>query len=800
MSDDMIEQQKLKEKTMVEKGVVRFHNQMDAATRKSRHLDLVPFSTVLNKMTTDLVPHIKQLQREVRTRLEATLKGEGGTSKSQVNLHLAALDPIMVSYVTVRTILQEQGCTTHTLAARIAGVLQMQCQLELMSAQEGEAAKDEGRRNRIKDLKKTVKAINPATIKKWMVILDDLDKLEWAWEERVRIGMTLIHLVERGLSEYVTIQTVRRMANRRSSWRTEVVFTDRTNAHLKAQEELKANESPWLVPMIAPPRDFTPTEDGGYYHIKHDMVKDNVYGVRTDKAAVYPQAVCDAVNKIGNVAWRINRRLLEHAENAIQQGCEEILPVAPLRPLPEPIEEAVWATLSKAQRGKHKTDRRVVHDHNNKLESKRESMRRVIQIADEHVNYGSLYMPHTLDFRGRMYPLPQDLNIQGDDFTRSLLEFSAGKPVGPDGMGWVCHAVAAAYGEDKMTLIDQITWCEVNAEALRVVALDPLGVGYEFLCGADKPWAFLAACMALEDAYEGKPSHLPVHVDGTCNGLQHLSAMGLDSVGGTAVNLVDGPRQDIYQEVADKVIANVAVDTSGSARNWAGHISRKTVKRAVMTTPYGVTPEGIRTQLISDGHLEGIPGEPLPNASYMRDQLGVAIKSTIVKGKAIMFWMQNATKILCEENKAVTWTTPIGFICRQAYHKPDARRMSTLAGYTRVVVPNHTGELRLNKQVNSIAPNIVHSFDAAHLMMTVNSVSDLDVGCVHDSFATHSCDIPVLAKALRETFVKIYSDDQLEKLKHAFIQSAGREETWMTPPERGDLDIRDVLTSTYFFF
>jgi DNA-directed RNA polymerase len=85
-------------------------------------------------------------------------------------------------------------------------------------------------------------------------------------------------------------------------------------------------------------------------------------------------------------------------------------------------------------------------------------------------------------------------------------------------------------------------------------------------------------------------------------------------------------------------------------------------------------------------------------------------------------------------------------------------------------------------------------------MMTVNSVPDLDVGCVHDSFATHSCDIPVLAKALREAFVKIYSDDQLEKLKHAFIQSAGREETWMTPPERGDLDIRDVLTSTYFFF
>ena len=30
--------------------------------------------------------------------------------------------------------------------------------------------------------------------------------------------------------------------------------------------------------------------------------------------------------------------------------------------------------------------------------------------------------------------------------------------------------------------------------------------------------------------------------------------------------------------------------------------ARKVVKRGVMTTPYGVTPQGIRDQLITDGH------------------------------------------------------------------------------------------------------------------------------------------------------------------------------------------------------
>jgi len=49
-------------------------------------------------------------------------------------------------------------------------------------------------------------------------------------------------------------------------------------------------------------------------------------------------------------------------------------------------------------------------------------------------------------------------------------------------------------------------------------------------------------------------SHLPVTMDGSCNGYQHLSAMGLDPIVGRATNLMGfDDLEDIYQRVSDLV-------------------------------------------------------------------------------------------------------------------------------------------------------------------------------------------------------------------------------------------------------
>lgn len=58
---------------------------------------------------------------------------------------------------------------------------------------------------------------------------------------------------------------------------------------------------------------------------------------------------------------------------------------------------------------------------------------------------------------------------------------------------------------------------------------------------SDEPWQTLAACMELRHALKSsRPqdfvSHLAVHQDGSCNGLQHYAALGRDEEGGLEVH------------------------------------------------------------------------------------------------------------------------------------------------------------------------------------------------------------------------------------------------------------------------
>ncbi|NKW09115.1 hypothetical protein HGG76_02400 [Ochrobactrum tritici] len=90
-------------------------------------------------------------------------------------------------------------------------------------------------------------------------------------------------------------------------------------------------------------------------------------------------------------------------------------------------------------------------------------------------------------------------------------------------------------------------------------------------------------------------SALPVRVDGTCNGIQHLSAMVLDEEGGASVNLIPSEKpRDIYQEVADQLTEVLIADINNPiAEKWLelfeGAAPRSVTKRPVMILPYGGT-------------------------------------------------------------------------------------------------------------------------------------------------------------------------------------------------------------------
>ena len=216
-----------------------------------------------------------------------------------------------------------------------------------------------------------------------------------------------------------------------------------------------------------------------------------------------------------------------------------------------------------------------------------------------------MYFPHNIDFRGRAYPIPPHLNHIGDDLSRGLLKFAEKKPLGASGLRWLKIHLANLAGFDKGSFEERIQFVQDHMVDIYNSAEKPLE-GNMWWTKADDPWQCLATCMELRHALEsgnpeGYESSLPVHQDGTCNGLQHYAALGGDTMGARQVNLdiTDRP-SDVYTHVADMVELKIKQDIETGnkyAEMLQGKVSRKVVKQTVMTTVYGVTFVGAREQI-----------------------------------------------------------------------------------------------------------------------------------------------------------------------------------------------------------
>jgi DNA-directed RNA polymerase len=332
----------------------------------------------------------------------------------------------------------------------------------------------------------------------------------------------------------------------------------------------------------------------------------------------------------------------------------------------------------------------------------------------------------------------------------------------------------------------------------------------------------LAACHEWTMAHELENpedfvSHLPVAMDGTCNGIQHLSAMGRDPIGAKATNLSTSPkREDIYEQVkavVSRAINDDAVNGVPEALAWVGRVTRSVVKRAVMTTPYGVTERGIRDQLIADGHVKGadlsVGVTKGAAADYLRDKIVEGLSETVVAAKDIMAWIQKVASELADAGRPMEWTTPCGNVVRQSYYNLAMTNVVTLVGKTRLWSEDENLGLNVRKCTLASAPNLIHSFDAAHVALTCVAFADemgkhgepASVAMIHDSYATHAADTAVLARVLREQFVEMYSVNWLENLEQEFrAKNPGVSITpWRDVITMGEFDVAQVQESVFFF-
>jgi hypothetical protein len=193
--------------------------------------------------------------------------------------------------------------------------------------------------------------------------------------------------------------------------------------------------------------------------------------------------------------------------------------------------------------------------------------RRTVKADLRHARWcgdGTIYLDYNCDKRGRLNAI-QHLNYAREDHVRALFEFARGKSLAADGVGgteamtWLEIHAANCCGEDKKLWRDRISWAKQNTDLIERVAADPQNNYDLWRKGkADKPFAFVAACIELSRARKnptGFETHLPIGFDGTANGLQHLALLARDEDAARLVNLIDSDiPQDIYLAVTRRVM------------------------------------------------------------------------------------------------------------------------------------------------------------------------------------------------------------------------------------------------------
>lgn len=518
-------------------------------------------------------------------------------------------------------------------------------------------------------------------------------------------------------------------------------------------------------------KEFTPTYDTLYkqlcvnshyvcrplYHEPSDWV-DNFTGIgeraglqliKGSKRTRIPKGVLKAVNKLQRVQFMIPDCIIEAAHDLLDNQHE----------LPSTVEE--------------------------------------LMLYGEVVKYANtdFYFPMTLDSRGRMYYRGGLLSPQGTDFCKAAFQFATPKKLGDTGLDAICVHLANTLGHDKVSIDNRIAavYAYLDSGAFDNIS-DHVDVTREFP-NADTYQALVAILelkRIMADIESGMMvknilSTLVCHQDGTCNGLQHMSAITMNRPTAEAVNCTksewcDVPK-DIYGIVAEAALG--FAQTQG-AYDLMCKYARDMAKNPVMITGYGAGEDTIKSN-ISEYLSEH--GQAVTCAEEIGDCYISAIKSCAGAVKAFTAAMKARIEQAVKAGATgFKWTTPDGFECDISYKDYEPARIR--AGKFNALLRGVECEMDEVKTIGAMAPNFIHSLDSTHCRLVVNECA-WDLVTVHDSIGSHPCNYFATNKVIREQFVMVHMQDTLGE----FCESISARK----PKFRGDYDVTEALESTYIF-
>ena len=633
----------------------------------------------------------------------------------------------------------------------------------------------------------------------------EIEWYDWSPSEKVQIGTRILRSILNTFGDVIFMYMHYEKGKTIYKLDTTVQF-DEWAAEFEKERGLL---NPTYLPLKVPARAWTSLIDGGYHTpaLRMKFIKTKGKDHQAFVNDHMPEAHMRAVNKMQRTAWQINDDVLKVQEEIYQRGLSIGMPssirIVPPE-FPDHLKDIEKDNLTAKQKEEVRDWKILAKRCYGREQQRKGQILAFMQghkLAKELRDWDKLYFAYTCDFRGRIYCATAGLSPQGADPAKGLLRFAKPVVLGASGVKWLAIQGANTFGEDKLPYDGRVAWINSNMDNIRRVVEDPIS-NREFWGSADKPYQFLAFCFEWAKCDYGRNIHaksqLPVGLDGSCNGLQHFSAMLRDEVGAEATNLLpcDKP-EDIYQQVADVTISKLKLLDDPLAKKWLQvGITRKCAKRPVMTLPYGATQQSARTYIMEytmDNWAKFNLDESMQweCAKFLTPILWESISEVVIAARAGMDWLQkNVGKDYAK------WLTPIGFPVYQFYKTVPQTRVVTMLDGTiqlRLRDMDNTGEATKSRQRNGIAPNFVHSIDSTHMVMTING-TDLDsYAMIHDDFGTHAGNTEKLFVAIRKAFLKLYKNHDPMK---EWADQMGVEADL---PEQGKYRINDIIEADYFF-
>ena len=518
-----------------------------------------------------------------------------------------------------------------------------------------------------------------------------------------------------------------------------------------------------------------------------------------------------ALNRIGSTMWEVNMDLFQYAVDIEEDNS----------PLPSlPSDEEFMKAQNTLRNVKASRRRRMAAAKTIGAHEKRTAFERTMEKAYEYQGQ-VLQFPHNLCGRGRIYALSPILNPQGADVAKALLVLKERVPLHRE--QFFIHTANCA-GQDKITYQERIDWTQEHLGTLAAIGEDPIGQWPAIqTLGVHKEkktyYQFISCCIelykwSLDPDYK---TGVMLGLDSTSSGNQILAMLARDHEVAEYVNISptsDGTPGDLYAYVGrfvkaglEKVTLNnvpakmkphVKLDNIKALASMPrGHKTfRKITKRICMVLPYSGTRYGAGEITKDDQFDHGCDVMNELNFADCSVVGAVIYDQCKAAAKRSMTLMDYMCDNLDATETVVKWRVPhTNFLAFQTKEKMKEDAVQGTVGDKKVALtfyyPTHIPDKSGHK--NAISPGMVHSLDAAMLVMIINGIPlDLPVSAIHDQFCVPMGHMAVLVDSARNAYVAIANRDRFMDMAESCFGCR------VELPSPGHWDLSDLEGSEYF--